>query len=300
MSRRRGSAPRRPTRRWALLALGAGCVVLAFGLGLWWGGASPPRPSRPIPAKRGPTSKPSPSPAVKAPAAPPAAKPRTRPRVALVIDDLGNSLKPWPRLAALDIPLTVAILPHTPRGPALARRAHARGLEVMLHLPMEPVGYPRLKPGPGALLCAMSPTEMSRVLARDLATVPFAAGVNNHMGSLFSRHARLLEPVLRQIKKRGLYYLDSFTAADSQGMAAARRLGLPTGRRDVFLDHRATKDSIDQQMERLLKLARRRGRAIAIAHPHPVTFQALARWAPRLRREVELVRVSRILTPAGP
>jgi polysaccharide deacetylase 2 family uncharacterized protein YibQ len=220
--------------------------------------------------------------------------------VALVIDDLGYGLKPLQRLLALELPLTVAVLPHAPQGPALARRAHAQGLEVMLHLPMEPVGYPGLKPGPGALLSGMSRPEIKAVLARDLETVPFAVGVNNHMGSLFSRYPRLLEPALRQIKKRGLYYLDSFTAADSQGMATARRLGLATGRRHVFLDHRATKDSIGQQMERLLRLARQRGRAIAIAHPHPVTFQALGKWAPRLRREVKLVRVSRILALEEP
>ncbi|MCF8065272.1 MAG: divergent polysaccharide deacetylase family protein, partial [Desulfarculaceae bacterium] len=240
-------------------------------------------------------------PAVKTPKAPstkePAATPPTlsRPMVAIIIDDMGHALAPAQRLAELGMPLTLSVLPHSSQAKAVARFAHAKGLEVMLHLPMEPKGYPGHNPGQGVLLCDMTRERLLEVLRDDLSRVPLAAGVNNHMGSSFSLHPELLEPVLLELKRRGLFYLDSFTSADSQGLATAQRLGLRTGRREVFLDHQAGREAIDGQMRRLLELAKERGRAVAIGHPRPDTIKALGEWAPRLRRQVTLVTVSELL-----
>lgn len=292
MARRKKSKklpPRRSRNLWVLAAAG---VVLAFLAGLWWGNLSPQRPA-PAPIAK-------PQPATRAPQAPPAVEPAPQkaaplPLVALIIDDMGNALAPAERLAALKLPLTFSILPGSSQAKAVAHLAQARGLGVMLHLPMEPKGYPQQNPGPGALLCTMSQEKLLRVLREDLAKVPWAAGVNNHMGSSFSLHPRLLEPVLREIKKRGLFYLDSFTSADSQGLATAQALGLRTARRDVFLDHQIDRQAIDRQIERLLELARQRGHAVAIGHPHPETIKALERWAPRLHDQVRLVMVSQVV-----
>ncbi|MCB2190518.1 MAG: divergent polysaccharide deacetylase family protein [Deltaproteobacteria bacterium] len=307
MTQRKKSKKHTSRRRRALWALGAAGVLCAFLLGLWWG---TPEPRRPAPKQSVPRAKPAPQASTK-PAAPkpkvlPPAKPATnqpdlsRPLVALVIDDMGYSVAQAKRLAALGIPLTISILPHSSRAKAVARLAQANGLEVMLHLPMEPKGFPRRNPGKGVLLCDMPSQRLLKVLQEDLAKVPQAVGVNNHMGSRFSLYPELLECVLLEIKKRGLYYLDSFTSADSKGLATAQRLGLRTGRRDVFLDHQVSREAIDEQMLRLMSVAKERGRAIAIGHPHSVTMKALESWAPRLKQQVSLVKVSEILGgPSG-
>ena len=303
MSRRKKAARRFHKGRLTLLILAGAALCLAFGLGLWWGGGSPPH--RPVVKKAtpAPAAKPRPKAKVKAPPAPrptptpvqPKPQAAPKPRVAFIIDDMGFGLEPLERLLALDLPLAVSVLPYSPQAAQVANQAHARGLVVMLHLPMEPKDHPSQNPGPGALLCAMSPAEIAAALERDLAKVPHASGVNNHMGSRFSLHPRLLEPVLRILKQRGLFYVDSFTSADSQGLATARRLGLATARRDVFLDHQINRAHIDRQMKRLLKLAKQRGQVIAIGHPHPVTLAALKDWAPRLRKEAQVVKVSRLV-----
>ncbi len=297
MSRKQGKSARNQ-RRLGLMVLGGVALGAAFVLGLLWGGGSPPRPPAPQPAKQAgqaakakPRIKPKAKPQARPAPAPAPARQAPRPKVALIIDDMGNGNEPLERLLALKLPLTISVLPHTPQGKQVARRAFAAGLGVMLHLPMEPQGYPSLQPGPGALLCAMPPEKIRAVVKEDLASVPHAAGVNNHMGSRFSRRPELLEVALGAIKRRGLFYVDSFTSADSQGLATAQRLGLATARRDVFLDHDNQAGAIERQLERLLKIARKRGRAIAIGHPLPATLRALERWAPRLQKEVELVKV---------
>lgn len=298
MTPRKTPSRRSARRRRALWALGAAGVSLAFLLGLWWGGPGPqpPVPQRPAPkAVKAPKTKPSAQAVKQASQRDTTASRPARPRIALIIDDMGHGLAPATRLAALDMPLTLSILPHAAQAEAVARLARSHNLEVMLHLPMEPRGYPGRDPGPGALLCGMPRDVLLATLKDNLARVPHAAGVNSHMGSEFSLHRELLEPVLLELKERDLFYLDSFTSPDSQGLAAARRLGLRTGRRDVFLDHQMNREAIDRQMERLLNLARKRGRAVAIGHPHPETIKALQDWAPRLRRQATLVKVSDIL-----
>lgn len=303
MTQRKKASKRAPRRRRVFWALGVAGVLFAFLAGLWWGGPGFRRPVPKQPTKKTVLAhKAKPKPAVRVKKIPPHSEPAavkhprpSRPVVALIIDDMGHGLAPAKRLAALDIPMTFSILPHSAQAKAVARLARAKGLEVMLHLPMEPKGYPGRNPGQGVLLCDMSHEKLLAVLREDLAKVPQAVGVNNHMGSSFSLHPELLEPVLLEIKRRNLFYLDSFTSADSQGLATALRLGLRTGRRDVFLDHQKSREAIDHQMERLLNVARKKGYAVAIGHPHSETIEALKAWAPHLRRQVTLVRVSEIL-----
>ncbi|BEQ15019.1 divergent polysaccharide deacetylase family protein [Desulfoferula mesophila] len=308
MPRRKKSQKAAPPLRRVLWTLGAGGVVFAFLVGLWWGS---PAPKLPAPKPKVQAKQSAPAPAVKAQptvkeAKPPLPVPPVKPAepslplVAIIIDDMGHSLDPARRLAALGLPLTFSILPYAAQAKAVARLAQDKGLEVMLHLPMEPKGYPGQNPGQGVLLCGMSQEKLLEVLREDLKRVPHAVGVNNHMGSRFSLRPDLLRPVLLELKSRGLFYLDSFTSADSQGLASARGLGLRTGRRDVFLDHEASREAIDFQMRRLLQLARERGKAVAIGHPRPLTMQALEEWAPQLRTQVRLVGVLKVLESPSP
>lgn len=220
-----------------------------------------------------------------------------RPRVALLIDDLGYDLQAAKELEALGIPLTMAVLPHSPHARDIAKLAHAKGLQVMLHLPMEPQGYPEVDPGPGALLLGMSTQELVQKTTSAINSVPHAAGANNHMGSRFTRHPAQLIPVLATLKKRGLFFVDSYTSRGSKGLSTARRLGLSAARRGIFLDNQPTPQAVGAQIERLIKLARQKGAIIAIAHPHPGTIKALRKWAPILNKKTELVLVSELVRP---
>ncbi len=256
-----------------------------------------PRPEKPVPPTPTPTKPAVPAPSSPAPL-PAAPAPPGRPRLAIVIDDLGYSLSAAQRLADLDLPLTFSILPRAPHAREIAQMAQAKGLEILVHMPMEPRSYPQLTPGPGALLVSMSEAELRRQTQANLDQVPGAVGVNNHMGSRFTEDARALQPVLEVIRQAGLFFLDSATSPRSQAQDLARRMGLAQGQRDVFLDHDPGRPAIERQMERLLALARGRGQAIAIGHPGADTIRALEQYAGRLRSEVEMVPVSRLIHAA--
>lgn len=220
-------------------------------------------------------------------------------RVALVIDDLGRSLEDVGRLEALGVPVTYAVLPfeeHTVPVVAQLRRGRK---EMLLHLPMEPKNDAE-DPGPGALLLGMSEDELQEKTAAALAAVPGAVGVNNHMGSQLSEDEGSMDAVLGVIASRRLFFLDSRTSAESVGYKTAIRLGIPAAERQVFLDGDPSPDAIRVQFQRLLDLARTRGVAIAIGHPHPETLDVLAEEVPRARAlGYEFVPVSYLLDRPG-
>ena len=148
-------------------------------------------------------------------------------------------------------------------------------MEVFLHLPMEPVGYPEKRPGPGALLAAMSDEEIHRLLLESLAAVPGVAGVNNHMGSLLTTDARAMNIVMKELKAWNLLFLDSKTSPDSLAFETAYRHNLPAARRDIFLDAHDDEEFIRDQVRKLLLLAREKGSAIGIGHPYRSTLNVL-------------------------
>jgi polysaccharide deacetylase 2 family uncharacterized protein YibQ len=244
-----------------------------------------------------PSPPPGPRPTIPAP--PVAPKPRGA-RLALIVDDLGYQVKAARRLADLHIPITFSILPRSPHAREIAALAARRGLEVMVHLPMEPLSYPKLKPGPGALLIAMSPAQLRRTTREDIKCVPGATGANNHMGSRFTESRRALAPVLSVLKKRGLFFIDSFTSPRSAAWALAREMGLRTGRRSVFIDHDPSPQAVRRQLRRALALAKRRGGVIAIGHPHRATLDVLEEMAPLLRKRVRLTKASALISARPP
>lgn len=267
-----------------------------------------PRPAEAPPGRTPPPSVPAPVPApAKAPAPaelhaalppgppPEPPVPRARPRLALIIDDIGHDRPLAEKLIALDAPLSFAVLPYSPHRKALARLAEERGREVLLHLPMEPREYPAVDPGPGALLAAMTPDELLEELERNLQAVPFVRGVNNHMGSRLTADADRMNQVFSVLKRRGLFFVDSRTSEESVCRSAARLFQVPFAQRDVFLDHRPEAEFIRRQLAALARLARSRGEAIGIAHPHPATYAVLREEIPRLREEFELVPASRLV-----
>ncbi|MEO0423122.1 MAG: divergent polysaccharide deacetylase family protein [Pseudomonadota bacterium] len=208
------------------------------------------------------------------------------PAVAFVIDDMGYVLDEVDQVLALDGPVAVAVLPDTPYAAAVATRAGDGGREVLLHQPMAPRSGER-NPGPRVLTLQMSARELDAMLTENLARVPGAVGVNGHMGSLLTTHADVMREVMRILRRRGddLFFLDSFTHPESVGLRQARRHGLPTTRRDVFLDHDPSEGAVREQLDRLRRLARERGSALAIGHPGTPTLRLLRTAIPTLREE---------------
>ncbi len=219
-------------------------------------------------------------------------------RVALVIDDLGGSVDDLRPLVGLGVPVTYAVLPFEAETPQVVAELRRRNAEILLHLPMEPKNG--ANPGPGALLQRMTDDELRQRTIAALRAVPGAVGVNNHMGSLLSSEEGPMSTVLGVIAERRLFFLDSRTSAESVGYKVATGLGIPAAERQVFLDGDPAPEAIRIQFQHLLDLARSRGAAIAIGHPHPTTLAVLASEVPKAKAAgYELVPVSYLLTRPG-
>jgi len=216
--------------------------------------------------------------------------------VAIIVDDLGRGTRSARQLLTIKQSLTFAILPIEAQAAEVARMAHAAGHEVMLHVPMEPQGFPVVDPGDDALLVNLPPAELHARLHALLSGVPHVAGINNHMGSRFTEDERSMAVVMAVLRERGLYFVDSLTSGHSVGTAAARQAGVPSLRRDVFLDNVAEVAAIAREIRRLAAKAARNGSAVGICHPYPETIAALRQELPVLARQgVKFVPVSALL-----
>jgi len=213
--------------------------------------------------------------------------------LALVVDDLGYDRAAGLRAVALPGPVACAVLPHAPYSRLLAEAARARGKEVLLHLPMAAVGG--RDPGPGAIGLHMTRAELERALAGALASVPGAAGVNNHMGSLITRHPGHMAWLMEALRRRGLYFLDSRTTAATVAERLAAEEGVAHLRRDVFLDAEPGPEGLRAGLARLRRRLARQGHAVAIFHPSPAALAFVARVLPALAREHRLVPPSALL-----
>ena len=165
----------------------------------------------------------------------------------------------------------------------------------MLHLPMEPEEYPRINPGPGALLIDMTPDQLIGQLRLDLDQIPGAVGVNNHMGSRLTQDADRMNQIFSVLKKRGLFFIDSRTTEKTISRQSARLLCVPFAQRDVFIDHVQEPASIQRQLEALVRRAEAQGQAVGIAHPHTVTLEVLRERLPSIRQRLDLVPASAVV-----
>ncbi len=210
-------------------------------------------------------------------------------RVSIVIDDFGPDLGIAKRFASLPFPVTMSVLPHQAHSREIAELAHLNGREVILHLPMEPLGAGK-NPGSGALLLSMPADEIRRNIRAALDTSPYFDGVNNHMGSRMTQDAQAMKTVLSELKERDLFFLDSMTTNASKGWKTAMELKMPTLKRDIFLDDNPSADAVRSQITRLVKIAKLRGTALAIGHPREATLKSLQEAAGYFREEgVEIV-----------
>jgi polysaccharide deacetylase 2 family uncharacterized protein YibQ len=218
---------------------------------------------------------------------------RELPLLAIVIDDMGYQPQLDLELLHLNLNLSFAFLPYGPHTVEHAELAGRLGREVLLHLPMEPLGQ-RWDPGPGALTLSMSPAERAEVFTRDLARVAQAVGINNHMGSRFTGDRVAMREFLALVRDRQLFFLDSLTSQESLGYSLAREMGVKTCRRQVFLDNDRDQARIGGQIRELLADAERQGGAIGIGHPYPQTLAALRAAGPEILGRVKLVGVSHL------
>ncbi|HEX9689363.1 MAG TPA: divergent polysaccharide deacetylase family protein [Thermoanaerobaculia bacterium] len=219
-------------------------------------------------------------------------------RIAIVIDDLGNDREALERIARWPFAVAGAVLPELPGSADAARRLAASGKEVLLHLPMEPDGYPQVRPGPGVVLRSDSDEKIAQTVVGDLATVPGAVGVNNHMGSAATADPRVMRAVVRVLAERGLFLLDSRTTEATVARRVADEAALPVVSRRVFLDVEPTASAVEQSFRELIRSAKKDRTALAIGHPHPATLALLERELPRLgERGVKLVQVKELLNP---
>lgn len=165
----------------------------------------------------------------------------------------------------------------------------------MLHLPMEPLEYPSVDPGPGALLSSMSADDLIDQLRKNLSAVPGIKGVNNHMGSKLTAESGRLYQVFSILKQEGLFFIDSRSTAETVGRPSARLFQLPFAERDVFIDHVHDPDFMRTQIKELIEIARKNGEAIGIAHPSKMTLRILEEMLPMLKKEVQLVPASHVV-----
>lgn len=224
-----------------------------------------------------------------------AAVPAT-PVIAIIIDDLGNHLSDGERAARLPGPVACAILPHTPSARRLAQSCHDRGKEVMLHLPMQPTDL-ATDPGPRALTMQHGRAELISELSAALDAVPYVSGVNNHMGSLLTRNLAPMQWIMSELRRTGsLYFVDSYTTASSVALRVARANGLPSVRRDVFLDANPSRDAVARELQRLIDEARSTGFALGIGHPNASTLTVLEAALPLFTADgIMLVSVAELI-----
>ena len=195
-------------------------------------------------------------------------------------------------MLALPFPLTVSILPHLPHSADVAEAAHRRGDQVMLHLPMASTNA-SAKPEAIELRPGMNAEDESQALVAMLDTVPHAAGVNNHQGSLATADAHLMAELMPELRQRRMFFIDSRTTAQTVAYDAAEHAGVRAAFRNVFLDDTPTREAVLQQLKLAARDAQKNGSAIAIGHPHPATLAALKEGLPRLQaRGIRLVFAS--------
>lgn len=218
------------------------------------------------------------------------------PAIAIIIDDMGNHQDQGAAALELQGAVTYAFLPHTPYAVRLAEKAHDLGKEVMLHLPMDArEGNPL---GPGALTLHMTETQFKQTLWDNLNAIPYVSGLNNHMGSLLTRHPGAMGWIMQTLteERPELYFIDSRTTPNTVAQDIASEYRIPNTRRDVFLDNEPSADAINRQFRLLVELARKQGYAVGIGHPYPQTVEVLQRVLSDLKNEnIRLISASAMI-----
>lgn len=223
----------------------------------------------------------------------------TTPKVVLIIDDMGISQKRTADIASLHYPLTVAFLTYGTNLQKQIENSQKAGQEIMLHTPMEALG--KVEVAPDVLTTEMSVDEIKRNFKIMLDKFPGILGINNHMGSKLTEDLPRMNAVMEVLKERNMFFLDSKTSAKSRAEEAARAAGIAYAHRHVFLDNNNDKTYILGQLDKVEKLAKKNGYAIAIGHPKSQTYAALKEWLPKMKdKGLELIHLSKAIKVLHP
>ena len=217
-------------------------------------------------------------------------------QVAIIIDDIGYDLGAVKELLKINADITYSVLPFLIHSHEAAEILHEANKEILLHLPMEPVSYPREKPGSGALFTDMNNEELGFQLEKDIEAVPYIAGINNHMGSKFMEDKEKLILIFSKLKKKNLFFIDSRTAANSEAFAAAQKVGLQVAARKIFLDNNRDYNEIYNNLINITKNNGDVSPLIVIGHPYPETIRAIKDATKVLREKgILIVPVSQVI-----
>jgi polysaccharide deacetylase 2 family uncharacterized protein YibQ len=213
--------------------------------------------------------------------------------LSIVLDDMGYNRSD---LQALSLPkeISFSILPFTPLGKLLAKKAHQQGRELLLHIPMEAKSN-NSKLGKGALMVAMQEKEFKATLKRSLHFLPDAQGINNHMGSRLTEQITPMRWTMEVLKKQGLYFLDSRTSRQTIAEISAKTSGIPALRRHVFLDNIKTEEAINKEFQRAIRLTKTNKAVVIIAHPYPVTLRFLQNKFTKTTTNLKLITLSQLI-----
>lgn len=221
----------------------------------------------------------------------------SEPKIAFIIDDIGNYNVGAYELKKLGIPVTASVLPDSPHGFEEAEWLKKYNLRSLIHLPMQPKKDINNHLEKSRVISLNSTDrEIEDLIKRSKIIVPDADGINNHQGSLITSDAPVMTRVLKIIKSEGLFFVDSRTDFDTKGFKIAKQLNIKTAERDVFLDHTRTYEHSMFQIKRLMRIAKREGKAIAIGHPFETTFQAIKDSINLIKKEgIRIVYVRELL-----
>lgn len=214
-------------------------------------------------------------------------------KLAIVIDDFGYRAKEDNQILALPAAISIAILPNSPHGAEVAATAYQQGRDILIHMPMKPLSKQPLEKD--TLAPSMSAEEVDRIIKNAISRVPHAKGMNNHMGSEMTSSLSGMRNVMRSLSQSNLFFLDSVTIGNTQALNAAKEFGVPSTKRNIFIDNHQSEEETRTQLNKAIAYARKHGSAVAIGHPHPSTVRALQKFIPLVPSDIELVPVSSLV-----
>jgi len=242
------------------------------------------------------------SPAVSDPPAtpPPAGQdiariPSAAAKMAIVIDDMGNTIQAASELLEMEVPITIAIMPFRRYTKQVEQMAVAAGVEIMVHMPMQPIDYPHTNCGRGALLLSMSDQQIINTINSVINDISAAKGLNNHMCSAFTQDPQKMAVLMQQLKDKNMYFVDSRTTTATVALDVARAYNVPATKREVFLDNTPSVSAVQSQLRLAVKKAKMQGSILVIGHPYPETIQALRMTIPEIQdQDIQLVYASEL------
>jgi len=217
---------------------------------------------------------------------------KTIPEIALIFDDLGESVRVLRSIYSLKVPLSVAVIPGLKFSRNVAYISKRCGYSVLVHLPLEPRDSKKYKTKKYQFISSsLSGRDINKLLRYYLDYLRIVVGVNTHMGSKATEDAKLMRVVLEAVKERGLIFIDSRTSLNSVAFDLARKMGIKSFYNEGFIDSSSDKNDIKNKISELVEKARKKGKIIVIAHPRKETLDVLKEEMPGLKKEVSFITV---------